>query len=55
MQTDCSSWPGNSGGGAFNSRGELIGVVVGGLRGEENITLLIPILEFRTRILQEQK
>jgi len=55
MQTDCSSWPGNSGGGAFNNRGELIGVVVGGLRGEENIALLIPISEFRTRILQEQK
>ena len=42
LQVDSQSWPGNSGGGLFNLEGELIGILVGGMRGMDGISLCIP-------------
>ncbi len=42
IQVDSQAWPGNSGGGLFNSNGELIGVLVGAMRGYDGISLAIP-------------
>ena len=35
--------PGNSGGGLFNSDGELIGITYAGMRGSDNMGFAIPI------------
>lgn len=42
LQVDSQSWPGNSGGGLFNLEGELIGILVGGMRGYDGVSLCIP-------------
>ena len=42
IQSDAGSWPGNSGGGLFDLRGNLVGVLVGGYYGTDNIGLCIP-------------
>ena len=42
LQVDSQSWPGNSGGGVFNLNGEVIGILVGGMRGYDGMSLCIP-------------
>ncbi|KKN77422.1 hypothetical protein LCGC14_0359810 [marine sediment metagenome] len=42
IQVDSQAWPGNSGGGLFNSNGELIGVLVGAMSGYDGISVCIP-------------
>ena len=42
LQVDSQSWPGNSGGGVFNLRGEVIGILVGGRWGMDGISLCVP-------------
>jgi len=43
LQGDAASWPGNSGGGVFDSKGSLIGILVGGVGGYDSISLIVPI------------
>lgn len=43
MNVDAVSYPGNSGGGVFDSDGELIGILVGGIGGTEGISFCIPV------------
>ena len=43
FQTDAAVSPGSSGGGMFNSNGELIGIVVSKLTSAENVNFVIPI------------
>jgi serine protease Do len=42
MNVDAGSYPGNSGGGVFDSDGELIGILVGGIGGTDGISFCIP-------------
>ena len=42
IQVDSQAWPGNSGGGLFNSNGRLVGIVVGAMRGYDGISLCVP-------------
>lgn len=39
LQIDAQSWPGNSGGPVCNDKGEVIGVLIGGLGGCDGISL----------------
>ncbi len=43
LQIDAATAPGKSGGGAFDFRGNLIGIMVGIKRGYEDINLCIPV------------
>ena len=40
---DAASWGGNSGGPVFNMRGEIIGLLIGGMRSYDNFSIVIPI------------
>ena len=42
IQVDSQAWPGNSGGGLFNLKGELIGILVGSMRGYDGVSLCVP-------------
>lgn len=42
FQTDATSYPGNSGGPVLNGRGEIVGILVGGYGGADNLSLCIP-------------
>lgn len=42
LQADTQSWPGNSGGGAFDKNGKLSGILVGGMWGYDGISFIIP-------------
>ena len=42
LQSDAASYPGNSGGPVTDDEGEIIGILVGGIRGSDNISLIIP-------------
>ena len=40
---DAASWGGNSGGPVFNMRGEIVGLLIGGYSGYDNLSVVIPI------------
>lgn len=42
LQVDAASWPGNSGGPVTDEEGEIIGILVGGIWGSDNLSLCIP-------------
>jgi len=42
FQSDAASYPGNSGGPVTDDEGEIIGILVGGVGGSDNISLIIP-------------
>jgi len=42
LQSDAASYPGNSGGAVTDDEGEIIGILVGGVRGSDNISLIVP-------------
>jgi S1-C subfamily serine protease len=42
FQSDAASYPGNSGGPVLNERGEIVGILVGGYGGYDNISFCIP-------------
>jgi len=42
LQSDAASYPGNSGGPITDEDGQMIGILVGGVRGTDNISLVIP-------------
>ena len=42
IQSDASSWPGNSGGPVLDTEGEIVGVLVGGIRGQECLSYITP-------------
>ena len=50
IQTNASVNPGNSGGPLLNSRGEVIGVVTGKLRGSEGLSFAVPSNDVRALI-----
>jgi len=43
LQVDAASWPGNSGGPVVDDEGEIIGILVGGVWGSDNLSLCIPV------------
>ena len=42
LQSDAAAYPGNSGGPVTDDEGEIIGILVGGAGGSDNISLIIP-------------
>ncbi len=42
IQSDAQSWPGNSGGPVVNVDGNLVGILVGGMRYTDGISLIVP-------------
>ena len=42
LQSDAAAYPGNSGGPVTDADGEIIGILVGGVRGSDNISLIVP-------------
>jgi len=42
FHTDTASWPGNSGSAVFNMDGDVVGILVGGMRGSDNYSLCTP-------------
>lgn len=50
IHTDASVNPGNSGGPLLNSRGEVIGVITGRLRGSEGLTFAVASNDVRTLV-----
>lgn len=55
IQTDAAISPGSSGGGMYNSEGELVGIVVSKLVDAENINFVIPINYVRGMYSTETK
>lgn len=63
LQVDAASYPGNSGSAVFNKEGEVVGMLIGGYNGTDNLSLCVPsniikqVLEVykETKILQEMK
>jgi serine protease Do len=41
-QGDAASWPGNSGGVVLNEANQVIGILVGGIRGSDNMSYITP-------------
>lgn len=42
LQSDAAAYPGNSGGPVTDDEGEIIGILVGGTYGGDNISLIVP-------------
>jgi len=42
LHTDTASWPGNSGSPVFNMNGDVVGILVGGMYGCDNYSLVTP-------------
>ena len=42
MQTDVASWPGNSGSPVIDMDGECVGILIGGMRGCDNFSIVTP-------------
>ncbi len=42
MQTDTASWPGNSGSPVVDVNGECVGILIGGMRGCDNFSIVTP-------------
>jgi len=42
LQVDAASYPGNSGSAVFNSKGKVIGILIGGYQGVDNISICVP-------------
>ena len=42
MQTDTASWPGNSGSPVIDMDGEVVGILIGGMRGADNFSIVTP-------------
>lgn len=42
MQTDTASWPGNSGSPVVDMDGECVGILIGGMRGCDNFSIVTP-------------
>ena len=44
-RADITAMPGCSGAGVFNAEGKVIGILVGGLRGSDNLMLFVPVAD----------
>jgi len=42
MQTDVAAWPGNSGSPVIDMDGECVGILIGGMRGCDNFSIVTP-------------
>jgi S1-C subfamily serine protease len=42
IQSDAAAWPGNSGGPVVDASGNIIGVLVGGINGQECLSYIVP-------------
>jgi serine protease Do len=42
LQVDAQSWPGNSGGPVFNAKGQVIGLLIGGIWGSDGFSIVVP-------------
>jgi S1-C subfamily serine protease len=42
LQVDAQSWPGNSGGPVFNAKGQVMGLLIGGIWGFDGFSIVVP-------------